>query len=75
MFVPAVATGGEGGNTCDAAPATKRQLASASDAANLGIINPFISLASGFPASDRLLMTYFATHFLSLHTSLCWSKI
>jgi hypothetical protein len=58
-FDAAVATGAGGGNTCDAAPATKRQYARASDATNLGIINPFISLISSPLASHRMLMTSF----------------
>jgi hypothetical protein len=56
MFVPGVATGGKGGNTCDEATVMKRQYARASDATNLGIINPFMSLTYSPPASQRLLM-------------------
>jgi hypothetical protein len=65
-FVAAVATGGRGGNTCDAAPVIKRQYARASEATNLGIISPFISLLSSPPASHRLLMTSSAAGFLPL---------
>jgi hypothetical protein len=63
-FVAAVARGGRGGNTCDAAPVIKRQYAKASDATNLGIINPFISLLSSPPASHRSPMTSSAAGFL-----------